>query len=95
MRNLHQSHLVVKSRTIAQTRQREQVTPMTVGRLAFFLHTQPWHTADAPSDMFERRYRLNGDLSGYQQVYIAGVQHIDLDGDVRIEFELSGATITV
>ena len=45
--------------------------------------------------MFERRYRLNGELSTYHHEHITDIRHIDLDGDIRIEFTLYGQSITL
>ena len=59
MQNLSHARPQVKtSITISRTRTREKVTLYSLGPLILFMTTDPWNTADAASDMFERRYFL-------------------------------------
>ena len=98
MQNLPQVRPQVKnspSTTIARTRAREKATPISLRHLIVFMTTEPWDTADAVSDMFERRYRLRQEMTEAQCLDIYDIRRINLDGSDRIEFMLCGNRITL
>ena len=96
MQNLPHARPQVKtSITISRTRAREKVTQLSLRRLIVFMATEPWETADAASDMFERRFLLRQGLTRAQCLDIYDIRRIDLDGSSRIEFMLCGSRITL
>jgi hypothetical protein len=98
MSNLHHARPQVNthgSSTIAHTRSREKASRVTLDALSTFLSVQPWYTCDSASDLFERRYRLNCDLTDSQKHDIHDIHHIDLDGETRIEFTIRSQRVTI
>ena len=84
------------SRTIDRTRMREQRTPLALSELALILTSIDWHTADAASDLFERRWSLSdGGVVANLASRIHNITHITLDDSERIEFLLGGQRITI
>ena len=84
------------SRTIARTRLREQRTPLELSELAHILTSVDWHTADAASDLFERRWSISdGGVMESIASRIHDITHILLDDSERIEFLLGGQRITI